>query len=257
MEAQQTLQMKQSLRNLGLSQYEIHVITYLFQFKKASSKEISKKAAIPFNMVQLAASSLVRRGILKAFPNQDDLFEICSSQHFQEWINSEKQKHNDIYSQASQDIKDYFKYKEDVSWQPQVLYYEGKEDLKELYNEMLEETANSKNKEIYSWQDIEKITEIFDKEYVKNHINERNSKNIQSHAILPDNKINQNHKNKSEKRNMKLAKELTLDGDIRIFNNAVSIVTFNEGKPIGFVFKGKVVTKLFRNIFKSFWKNLD
>ncbi|MCF7918023.1 hypothetical protein K9L27_03440 [Candidatus Gracilibacteria bacterium] len=247
-----SLQVRQSLKSLGFSDNEINILTFLFHVKKSSTEEISRQTAISLSSTQYGLNHLCSRNITRCSLRQkEDVFEICSDKEFFDWIDEQKQINQDIYEHAKQDISGFLSSMKESSWKPEVTYYEGVEGIKEIYENMLE-TAEKADKKIYSWLDISKIQESLG-DYLFEYIKKRMEKNIVSHDIVPKNKVNVKHAEKKEKREIKFVDNLPIDGEIRIYGDKVSVITFNEKKLIGFVFQGSIITSLFRAIFENAW----
>jgi len=250
-----SLHIRQALKNLGFSDNEIKITTFLFYEKKATAREVSHKTAISFSSVQYTLTNLSNRGIIICHPGKpEDTYEVCSEKDLVRWIEQQKEVNQEIYDKAKKDIHDFISIVEGSTWKPDVLYYEGKEGIIELYEDMLQ-TAEKADKNIYSWLDIEKIYEIFG-DYLYEYIRKRMEKNIISNDILPKIGKNLQHSKKEENRNVKFAKDLKINGQVRIYGTKVAVITFHDKKPVGFVFEGKTIVKLFKSIFDGAWGNL-
>lgn len=251
-----TLQIRHTLRTLGFSENEIKILTVLCHVKKATAREISQKTTIAFSSVQYSLSNLRVRNLVRTLHGKEDSFESISEQELFHWIDEQKGKHDEIYNKAKQELHGFFSGIHESSWKPEVMYYEGREGIIEIYEDMLK-TAEAADKNIYSWIDIAKTYEIVG-DYVLDYIERRKRKKIISHDIVPQNEITLKHykKNKEELREMKFAKNFPMNGDIRIYGDKVAVITFSDKKPVGFVFQGVVITNLFRTIFDNTWENL-
>ncbi|MCF7830530.1 hypothetical protein K9M41_00830 [Candidatus Gracilibacteria bacterium] len=249
-----SLQARQSLRSLGFSENEIKVISFLFRQKKATAREISQITTISFSSVQYCLSNLTSSEIISCLPGKEDFFQICSEKYFFRWIEEQKKNNQNVYENAKKNIHSFISAIEGISWKPEVLYYEGKEGIVEIYKDMLE-TAAKADKNIYSWLDIPVIKKVLG-DYLYEYIKDRMRLGITSHDIVPKNAINKRHANQKEKRKIKFVDNLPIKGEIRIFGNKVAVITFDRKNPVGFVFQGEIITSLFKAIFESQWKNL-
>ncbi|MCF7812778.1 hypothetical protein K9M59_04285 [Candidatus Gracilibacteria bacterium] len=248
-----SLQVRQALKNIGFSENEVKVLGFLFRKKKATAREISQYTAISFSTVQYILNNLVSRKIIRvSHIQEEDSFEICSEEKLMSWIDIQKSKNEKIYEDAKKDIHDFLDTIKESSWKPEISYFEGKEGVIEIYEDMLR-TAEKTDKKIYSWLDIRKIYESLG-DYLFEYIEKRIEKNITSHDIAPKNKMNLQHFEKNENRSIKFVENLPIDGEIRIYGDKVAVITFDKKKPVGFVFEGKIVTSLFKTIFQSHWE---
>ncbi len=250
-----TLHIRQSLKSLGFSDSEIKILNILFHHKEFTAREISKESTIAFSSVQYYLSKLISKGLITCTPGEEEVFKVCSEQEFLNWIDEQKNTNQSVYDQAKLDIHAFLSDIHKSSWKPEVMYYEGKEGIVEIYEDMLQ-TAESTDKNIYSWIDIEKTYEMVGADYVPKYIKKRTEKCITSHDILPKNEMTLKHAQQNENREIKFAENFPIEGDIRIYGDKVAVITFDKKKPVGFVFQGSVITKLFRTIFDNAWDNL-
>jgi len=244
-----SLQVRQAFKSLGFSENEIKIISFLFRQKKSTAREISQTTAISFSSVQYGISNLTSREIVRCLPKKEDVFEICSEKDLFKWIEEQKENNKNVYENAKKDIHSFLLALQGSSWKPEVMYYEGKEGIINIYEDMIET-----GKDIYCWTDIQKIETLLGK-YMKEFIKNRVKNKIVTYAILPINDMNIKYAKKNEeKREVKLTKNLPIDGEIRIYGDNVAVITFEKTKPIGFVFRGSIITNLFKSIFESYWK---
>ncbi len=246
-----TLQVRQALKRLGFSDNEIKVLIFLFYAKQSTAKAISKETVIAFSSTQYCLSNLSARNLVKVIPAKEDFFEIISEKELFEWIDKAKEKNEQIYERSKEEIHSFFSIIQNKSWKPQVQYYEGREGVIEIYEDMLK-TAE----DIYSWIDIQKIYDALGSEYLNNFIKQRVNKNIKVHAIMPINNMNIKHETRDENRDAKFVKNFPIKGEIRIYNDKVAVITFDKEKPVGFIFEGVIITDLFKTIFINMWDNI-
>jgi sugar-specific transcriptional regulator TrmB len=249
-----TLQVRQAFKRLGFSDNEVKVLIFLFYTKKSTAKEISQETAIAFSSTQYCLSNLSVRNLVKVVPAREDFFEIISERELFDWIDKAKEKNEQVYERSKEEIHNFLAIIQNKSWKPQVQYFEGREGIIEIYEDMLE-TANRSDKNIYSLLDMKKIYEIFP-DYVEKYIKKRVKMGIISNDILPNETVIIKKSHKEEKRNVKFAKGLSLNGQIRIYGNKVCLITFHKEKPVGFVFEGETMTALIKPLFKKYWDSL-
>ncbi|MBT3349303.1 hypothetical protein HN954_04435 [bacterium] len=247
------LPIRKALRSLGFSDGEVKVLNFLFFKKKATSREISKNTTISFSTVQYLLSNLSIRGLVHCVQEKNDEFEICSEKELYTWIEEQKKNTEFVYDEARETIQDFLQNVQKSSWKPDVTYYEGVEGVKDLYRDMLS-TANKSDKKIYSWLDISKIQNCLG-DFLYEYIDKRIELGIKSHDIVPKNTMNLQHEKKEENREIHFVENLPIDGEIRIFDEQVAVITFHEEKPVGFVLHGGSVAVIFRAIFQNAWNH--
>lgn len=241
------LQVRQALKMLGFSDNEVRILLVLFKEKKASTMDISKKSAIGFSTAQYLLTNLANRNVIRSTGN--DTYEVLAETDFSEWIDEQKKVNESVYTKAKIDIHNFLTNVVNESWRPEVLYYEGSEGIKQIYDDVIET-----GEDVYSWLDIEKIYPIIG-DYLDTYIKKRAKKGMKSHAIMPANKANMEREHTGENREAKFKKNFDIDGEIRIYGDKVAVITFDGEKPVGFVFRGEIITRVFRAIFDSAWKS--
>jgi sugar-specific transcriptional regulator TrmB len=243
-----TLQVRQALKRLGFSDNEIKVLVFLFYAKKSTARNISRETAIAFSSIQYCLSNLLSRELVRVTPSAEDSFEIVSEKELFEWIDKAKEENEQIYDTSKNEIHNFLSIIQKKSWKPMVQYYEGREGIIEIYEDMLKIKGS-----LYSFIDLEAIDKLLGN-YMVDFINKRVEKNIRTYAIMPKNKFNLKHDPKGkEKREIKWVKELPLNGEIRIYDDNVAVMTFDGEKPVGFVFSGNIITNLFKTVFQALW----
>lgn len=244
---------QQALKKIGFSMDEVKILGFLFHEKKANTKEISRQTTISYSASHYILLKLVRKGLLYHTMDQEaeeEIFEMCSKKEFFCWIDEQKKLNEEIYENAKLDLNAFLSKIIGSSWKPQILYYEGKEGIIEIYEDIL-----ATNRDIYSWLDIARIRESLG-EYLYEYIRKRIEKGIISHDIVPRNEENLKHFKQSENRKIKFVDSLPIDGELRIFGDKVAIITFDKEKPIGLVLRGKLIARLFKTIFDSSWESI-
>jgi sugar-specific transcriptional regulator TrmB len=243
------LQTRQTLKTLGFSENEIKILLPLFQHRKLSTKELSRETTLSFDTVHYALHALELKNIVRRFSEgSEDIVEICSDQSFVDWIEQQKERNTAVYDEAKTILQMHLTNVRESSWKPNVLYFEGKQGIIDIYKDML-----AQSQDIRGWTDIQKIQETIG-DFMDEFIRERMEKKITSYAIMPKNPVNQEYAKKNQMRNVKFSDHLPIDGEIRIYGDKVAVITFHDEKPVGFVFSGSVITAVFRAVFEHAWQ---
>lgn len=244
------LHIRQDLKQLGLTDNDILIITFLFHADKASVKEISRQTAISYSSCEYLCNNLHRMGLLgHHMSGEKQFFSVCLEADFLSWLEDKKRKTDESFQHAAHDIKEFFKLFRDKSWKPEFLYFQGIEGIKEIYEDMLQSKGP-----ICGWRDIALLQKMFGKAYLDSYIKRRVEKGIESYAITPDNKINREYASRDQKRPTRFVKNLILPGEIRMYDHKVAIVTIHEESPVGFLMTGVLTYKIFKSIFDQAWK---
>lgn len=243
------LQVRQTLKALGFSENEATILGALFVHRRLSAKEISRETTLSFDAVHFSLHALELKGIVRreGFAGEE-LAELCSDESFLAWIDGVKAKNAASYEESKAILQMHLANLREASWKPNILYFEGKQGIVDIYEDML-----SEGKDIYGWTDIAKIQRALG-DYMDQFIAERLRRNMTSYAIMPKNPVNDAYAAKSQMRHVMFSEQLPIDGEIRIYGDNVALITFHGEKPVGFVFRGAVITSMFRAVFEQAWK---
>ncbi len=242
------LQTRQTLKALGFLENEIKILLLLFQQRKLTTKEISQQTTISFDAVHYSLHGLEKRKLVtRKSQKGEDAVEICSDKEFLQWIEAQKQRNGEVYDDAKSVIHGFLTAVQESAWKPNVIYFEGVQGVIDIYEDMIE-----KGKDIYCWTDIQKIHETLG-EYMQEFIKKRIEKGITSYAIMPRYGMNKEYAENDQMRDVKFSDNLPIDGEIRIYDDRVAVITFHDKKPVGFIFSGSVITSVFRGIFDHAW----
>ncbi len=241
------IQIRKVLRNLGFSDNEIKVLNFLFHKKKSSIKTISRHTALAYNSTRFALENLKFRNLVMSFSN--DVFEICDEQSFLQWVDHQEEKYAHLYEQTNTDIQDFFTLIQESIWKPGVLYYEGIDGIRSIYDDILQ-TGET----IYAWTDLSNTyfsLGPFMDEFIQNRI----EKGIKMVVICPHNYNESMIRDDEQKlREVAISQAPSLNGEVRIYGDKVAVMTFDKDLPVGFVFQGRVITDLFKTLFQDYWK---
>jgi|GEM_PF-1183396 len=244
------LQTRQTLKSLGFSDHECKVLLPLFSNKKMTTKEISNQTTLSFESVHYALHALEKKKLVeRSRKGGEDTVYMCTRQEFLEWIEDQKSTNAEIYNDAKSSISTFLTTFAESAWKPEVMYFEGADGIREIYEDMIHE-----GKHIYSWTDIQKIYETLG-DYMHEFIKKRMKKKIRSYAIMPINVMNSEYAKKSQMRDTTFSSDLEINGEVRVYGDKVAVITFHKKKPVGFVFSGPLISSLFKGMFAHAWNS--
>ncbi|MEQ1849859.1 MAG: hypothetical protein ABL890_04700 [Candidatus Peribacteraceae bacterium] len=246
------LQTRQTLKALGFSDNECKVLLPLFSAKSMSSKDLSKQTTLSFEAVHFALHALEKKKLIEITRKSgQDIVKMSTRQEFLEWIDDQRQINAEIYNEAKSSISTFLTTFAESAWKPEVMYFEGVDGIREIYEDMIREGTS-----IYSWTDIQKIYETLG-DYMHEFIRMRLKKKIKSYAIMPINVMNSEYAKKAQLRDTLFSSDLQINGEIRVYGDKVAVITFHKKKPVGFVFSGPIIASLFRGMFAHAWNSCN
>lgn len=244
------LHIRQNLRQLGLTDHDVLIITFLFHADKASVESISRQTAISYSTCEYLCNNLHRMGVLILMMEKgSQVFSLCSEHEFLAWMEDKKRKIVDEYRSSMGDMQQFFKSHREKSWKPEFLYFQGVEGIKDIYEDML-----TSKTPIYGWRDIPLIQKFLGKTFLDEYIKRRADKGIQSLAIMPDNATNRKYSAQDQKRTAKFLKGFSIPGEIRVYDGKTAIISFHKNNLVGFLLTSEIIYNIFKTIFDQTWK---
>lgn len=225
----------------------------MFQVERSTLEHISRQTTVSYSTCQYIISNLQRLGLLKLESKKsDNYYSLCPQDEFLKWIDEQKNKTVDRFKNTQKEISRYFQTIRESSWKPDVSYHEGDEGIQFIYDDMIS-TAES----IKGWTDIHLIAKTIGKKFMDDFIERRIKNNIESFAIMPDNRTNKSYLKKSQHRIARILPGFSVEGEIRIYGDKVATITFDKKNPVGFIMRGKIIADMYRSIFENEWNLLN
>ncbi len=236
------------LVNLGLTEKEAKIYLANLELGKSSVQEIAKKAGVNRATTYVVIESLAKKGLTSSSHEGKKQF----------FYSENPEKLVLLFRSQEQEIKRKRTYLEkilpelkalDFSKQekPTVRYFEGKEGLMAISEELYLHNNDKTVDMIYSF---DLLKEIFSSEDLDSMSLRRQNKKIKVRSIIND---DLNQKKNSSQRVVLSSKEHPITCDIAFFSNRVRIVT--QKKPFsGLVIENKEITKTLRVIFNLAWE---
>lgn len=136
---------------------------------------------------------------------------------------------------------------------PKIMFYEGKEGLKEVYGDTLKYKS-----EILAFAS-EGIIQILGKDYTDDYIAKRIKKNIPVRGIIPTTDVLEKsylRNNIAHLRSTKIidAKKYNFPIEINIYANKVALMSFRD--ELGLIIESDEISKMMRMMFEFFWSTL-
>lgn len=261
------LQLRQTLKSLGLSSNEIKILEILLEWKKGTAQEINKEIGINFSNVQFALATLTSKNLLICHPSPGTnvTFEIAPRKEFLLWIQKEKNKNKEQQKKASDNLDKILSGIEKNTWNLQTERFQGKEEMKNFYHRVVTLAAEQKTN-ICGWVDYKTIEQIvgignkigyyqWSEEYdvLSRYIVPKDPTILEELENNPDYKFSTNKEKALRKhKEIKLIETLPIDGELRILKYSIAIST-GKKNPKGIIIHNELVTNLLRAIFQSFW----
>lgn len=245
---------EKELGKLGLGEKEAKVYLAALELGPETVQNLAKKAGINRPTAYVQIEALKKRGLMSEFEKGKKTFYSPESpERLETFLRTLE---SDLVTKKS-DLKSILPFLlssfSGMGERPKVRFFEGYEGA----NAMRKEFLAVKNKNIVGITNLDKLSDLFPKhqeEYSKVRI----AKKIKSKIIYTTKKGP--IKELTDPKQLREAKfvplnKFPLTADITIFDNKVSIVTYDQ-KTIGVVLDGKDIADSFRAIFELLWNAL-
>lgn len=229
----------------GLSKKEFRAYQSLLGLKKATVLELSQISGINRPTLYRLLEKLIKKGLVS------EIYE--GKKHF--YIAENPEKLISYLSEQRKKIKNMLpsliSLEAEATERPKIKFFEGKEGIKNLYDELLEERCEILG---FAWSDKVFKELPFHFDFVKKRVKLK----IPVRLIVPDTKITRERKRlgKRELRTMKLIKNLK-PFDAAYFITEKKVITFSLKRWfVGVLIENKEIAEGLRAFFESYWKEL-
>ena len=246
----------QSLQSLGFSEKEAGVYVALLQLGTGTVSQVARKANINRTTGYDVLDSLAHKGLVTISgkePKQEYFAE--SPERVIEFLKRQVARGQARVNKAKELIGQ-LKSMHNTGNRPQIRFYEGKEGLKEVY----EDTLTSKGP-IRAYADIGSMHQTLP-DYFPKYYSRRARAGIIARGIIPKTPMAMERvkRNKEEKRDTALipSDKYYFSPEINIYDDKVMIASWRE--ELGLIIKSKEIADAMKKIYELAWaeaKRLD
>ena len=236
----------EELRAYGLSEKEAVVYTALLQIGPATVNQTAEKADLVRTTTYDVLKTLKEQGIVSVITKNKILhYDAAEPEKLIQIIEEKKTKVAGIIEQLKK-LKT-----PQTTNKPKFELYEGKEGIKTVYQNILEE-----GKPLQAISNTKKVTELLP-HYASNFIQQRTRKGI-SIQLLSEETIDSQQlqkKDKKEKRETRILEELKdIPISQYIYGDNVAIINTNPSDPLGIIIRNKEYAKAQSQLFNILWR---
>ncbi len=254
---EQTSDLKKLLLEIGFSSKEADVYLAILVLGKGTASKIAREAHILRTTVYDILSSLFDKGLVTLTgkePKQEYVAE--SPDQLQKYINLQLEKKKEDMKNTETVLIPQLKSIHNLKNRPKVMFYEGTEGLKKVYEDTL--TSHEAIRAYATYDDMPKALPGYFPEYFYR----RAAKGISIRAIFPYTKagIDLSKDNIAQKREIAMvpADKFYFTPEINIYDNKVMIASWKE--KLGIIIESSEISDAMKKIFELAWaeaKRLD
>ncbi|MFA5992643.1 MAG: helix-turn-helix domain-containing protein [Candidatus Pacearchaeota archaeon] len=234
-----------ALKAFGLTEKEIEVYLSLLDLGSSKVNEIAEKSKIIRETTYGILKSLIEKGLVSyVIKSGVKYFSASEPKKLIYILKDKEEKINEVLSELEARNKHEYK-------KLNVEVYEGKEGLKTVFKEIIQE----QNKEIYGMINKELADKLVPY-FIFKVSKERKEKRIKSLMIVSDSKEDQKLKkaDKEEMRETRFSPLLdNFKTGIYIFGDKVAFLTFDENEPNGIIIDNKSISDAIKKIHGYLW----
>lgn len=233
------------LKDFGFSDLEISAYLTCLRLGRSPASIIAKELGIKRTTIYVILKNLTNRGLIRLyFKGKLRVYSAV-----------EPERLSKIFERKVSVLNDTIPFLKTLEKQKShtlgVRFIETAEELKEFYDEILEEY---KNKEYYVIGNVHSWSKL-EGEFFKQYRYERAKNNIRTQLILTDDSRDVSPDQENLLRETKyLPKEYTFKSTIDIYRDKIIIVS-PELSALAVVIENPIMTDVFRSIFKILWNN--
>ncbi len=241
------MEFEELLRNLGLSLNEAKSYLAALELGSASAQEIAKKAGIIRTTAYSVLEGLVAKNfVFKTKEKRKSRYVAAAPENLlMKFANYGRQ----LQSRLPQLQAIYNAHRT----KPKVVFFEGKDGIKEMYRE----TVREKPSEILEYN-ASFIFGAFPDYTPDEYVKDRKRENIRARRIAPDDENWRRHAAR-DKEELSVTKLLSPEDfnppvEINIYQDKVAIMSYED--KLGLVVESKGIAKTMRQIYELLWKRL-
>ena len=238
-----------NLQQLGFGDKEARLYLAALEHAPASVVTLAKYSGVKRGTIYEFLEQLVQKGIIEV--------EVSGKRRLYRGTDPKNLKRLVERQQAIVDelIPDLALLLPTISAKPKVRFFEGKEGILSLYDEILELPGES---EVIGYATFSGVYEVYSEHAIRDYIRRRVAGKITQRLIMPIDDRAQAHSNEAELREVKMvpSEQFPIKNEINVYQNKVAIISLGLEK-IGMIIESAQVADTQRAIFELLWRNLE
>jgi sugar-specific transcriptional regulator TrmB len=242
-------ELQKALLSLNFTEKEANVYLGLLELGKGTVSQIARKAGINRTHGYNILDSLVSKGLANISGKEPKQEYVAESPDKIRNLLQEQIKMNQEFLKQADDVIPQLKSIHNIKSRPQVRFYEGKEGIKQVYEDTL-----TSHETIRAYASVEDTQHTLP-EYFPDYYFRRADKGIAIRAIFPE--TEEAHElvkmNKIQKRETALvpAKEYSFSPEVNIYDNKVMIASWKE--QLGIIIQSAEIADMMKKVFELAW----
>lgn len=245
--------LEQDLQDVGLNEKEAKVYLASLEIGQSVVQDIAKKAGVNRATTYFVIEALMRMGLMSSFhKDRKQYFVAADPDRLADILEQEKasveKKENDFKKLLPQ-LKSVGARKVGG---PVVKYYEGKEGIKAMVEEIMQSTKGATVNMAYS---VDEVNKIFGDEEKAKWVQKRKERKIKTKVIYTFRQGIKKSDAHSDRRKVPHDK-FPISCDIAVFENKVRIASL-KGRLVGIIIEDREIAKSLKAILDLAWEGAE
>ena len=251
------------LTKSGFTDKEALIYVTLLELGGGSPSQIAEYSGLKRPNVYNILATLCVRGLVNEIEKKNKLFyQIDKPEKIFRYVQNKVNLANDDLDTAREVIPEIEGLFSILKNRPRVTYYEGKDGLISVYEDML---IIKEPYEMLLFSRIDQFATFLPKDFILKIVKSKAPTGVTTRAIFPDSKENRNfnemfYKNVPEKFQFKCkyidTEKFPLFGEIMLYGNSkVAIINLSKDQPMAVIVEDKSLHNMMRTIFELSWNS--
>ena len=240
----------ESLNNYGFSPNEALLYSHLLENQDTPAYAVSQKTGIPRTTVYKTLESLKKQGFVSSWvKNGVKHFSAENPETLHRFL---KTKEKSI-EQALPEMMDLFNLR---TAHPTSKLYEGKEGVKQVFEQLLETIKHKKVKQIFVFSDRH-ITEQLPR-YYKQWRERKNNTRTLTYLIVPSGTpMNEDYRSYESRETRIMPESFPFEGGVNIVGSLVAFFSFKDNQLYAVTIDSPIIADMMTKFFMYIWQTLE
>lgn len=242
--------MKESLLAYGFDQKQAAAYLFLLQHRDCPVYQISKETAIPRTTVYKVLEQLRKQGFVSSWiKNGVKHYSAESPEILRRFLKTKE----DMINQALPEMLSMFK---SDTLHPSAKLYEGKEGVKQVFENILDIIDRKKLDRLYVFSDYH-LTQQFP-QYFKDWRKRKNKTGAYTHLIVPyGTPNNEDYSSNPHRETRVMDKSFPISGSVDICGSHVAFFSFKENQLYAITIDSPIISEMLKKFFVYIWGTLE
>lgn len=241
--------LEKDLQDIGLNEKEAKIYLASLELGQSTVQDIAKKAGVNRATTYFVIEALMKMGLMSSFhKGKKQYFVAADPDRLAEILEQEK----NIIERREENLKKLLPQLESFQIKhkgPVVKYYEGKDGIKSMLDEILKASSKETVNMAYS---VDALNKFFSNEEMAKWRNERMKKKIKTKSIYTYKEGQRESTIDSQRRKIPIDK-FPITSDIAVYDDKIRIASLSE-RLVGIIIEDKEIAKSIRAILDLAWE---